>query len=148
MHCNLKMHPTINPIDPRKHLLSHHSLPSWALQQRRRNTPVISPLPWKAATLREIRNLRPELDIWIRFWMSLRAANWYFSSIFLVQQVRFLDTHTWRSEPEKESNVAILKHCVGVDNKIGQSSEAEWLEVQLTVRILNLLPHLYFIWQT
>lgn len=57
-------------------------------------------LPWKAATLREMRYLRLELDVWRRFWMSLRAATWYLSSIFLVQHVRFLDTHTWRSEPE------------------------------------------------
>lgn len=41
-----------------------------------------------------MRNLRLELDVWRRFWMSLRAASWYFSSIFLVQQVRFLDMHT------------------------------------------------------
>lgn len=41
-----------------------------------------------------MRNFRLELEVWRRFWMSLLAAHWYFSSIFLVQHVWFLDTHT------------------------------------------------------
>lgn len=64
-------------------------------------TPNNQLLPWKAATLLEIRSLRLVLDIWRRFWMSLWTTNWYFPSIFLVQQVRFLGLHIWRSVPEQ-----------------------------------------------
>lgn len=86
------------------------------------NTETGDVLPWKAATLREMRNFRLELDVWRRFWMSLLAASWYFSSIFLVQQVRFFDMHTWRSEPkcQWDKKLRFLTHSIKKKKTLGR----------------------------